>query len=144
MIRAIGNTHLWLFTFHILALSPTFFFSYFLFSSCWSRMTQQLTSMPGHYLKPKGIWASLEPHEMQQGRETGWGKYNLGFVPLLFFSHCPCNFFFLLFLASSTRLCEKTYFTNNMNVRNCEKGAWQSVAEVHIGMCSWGERGTNC
>lgn len=58
-------------------------------------MTQQLTSMPGHYLKPKRIWAILE---MQQGIETGWGKYNLVFVPLHFFSrsHCPCNFFFFL------------------------------------------------
>lgn len=71
---------------------------FFLVLSCWSRMIQQLTSMPGHYLKPKGIWASLELHKMQQGRETGWGKYNFGICSIAFFlscSHCPCNFFFL-------------------------------------------------
>lgn len=107
--RAIGNVQLWLpITFHILTLSPHLFFSYFLAEVEW---LSSWVPMPGHYLKPGGIWASLELHEMQQDGETAWGICSPGFVHCSFSVSLSLSQFFC-FLLLVQDFCRKTYFTN--------------------------------
>lgn len=137
--RTIGNTSV---AFHLSYSDfiTSLFFSYFLAEAGWlsNWLLCQVIISNQRGSEPAWSHRKCSRVEKQAEENTIWVLSRCSFyltltVPAFFFS-----------LASSSRLCEKIYFTNNLNVRNCEKGVWQSVAEVHVGICSWAKRGTNC